>query len=52
MKKVYIKPQMEVVALHYQQSLLNLGSSTNSNLSTEDALDIDDEEVGDGFWGR
>ena len=56
MKKEYIKPDMKVVELQHMTQLLS-GSNTLTGTSTTgidplDDLDIDDEEVGTGFWGR
>ena len=54
MKKEYIKPDMKVVELQHMTQLL-VGSNTLTGTSTtgiDDDLDIDDEEVGTGFWGR
>lgn len=55
MKKEYIKPDMKVVELQHMTQLL--AGSNNKLRGTDitgldDDLDIDDEEVGTGFWGR
>ncbi len=55
MKKEYIKPEQRVVELQHHCQILagsNQLTSTNTNLTGDDVLDIDDEEVGTGFWGR
>lgn len=56
MKKEYMKPTMRVVELHHKCQILagsgGLGSVQTTGLDDGDGLDIDDEEVGTGFWGR
>ena len=57
MKKEYIKPGMQVVELQHKTQLLAgsnklRGVKTTSIDDDDDDLDIDDEEVGTGFWGR
>ena len=55
MKKEYIKPDIEVVQLQHMTPLLagsNLNSISTTGLAAEDAIIIDDDEAGDGFWGR
>lgn len=53
-KKEYMKPAMRVVLLQHHQQLLagSLKSVKSTGLGDDDDLDIDDEEVGTGFWGR
>ena len=53
-KRTYEKPTVKVVELQHMTQLL-VGSNTLTGTSTtgiDDDLDIDDEEVGTGFWGR
>ena len=51
MKKEYMKPTMKVVQLR-RRTLLLQASVASTNLTTEDALIIDDTPAGNGFWGR
>lgn len=57
MKKEYIKPEMQVVELQHHCQILagsnnRLTGTSTTGLDPLDDLDIDDEEVGTGFWGR
>ncbi len=53
-KKEYMKPAMRVVLLQHHQQLLagSLKSVQSTGLPSEDAVLINTEEVGTGFWGR
>jgi hypothetical protein len=54
MKRIYVKPEQEIVELQYCETLL-AGSVTSidSSLSAEDDLLIDDTLPTDNsFWGR
>ena len=52
-KQTYIKPTMEILTIQEQEYLM-AGSltDTTTNLGTGDDIDLQDDEVGDGFWGR
>jgi len=56
MKKEYIKPEQRVVELQHHCQILagsNQLTSTNTNLTGDDVLDIDeDNTAGTDFWGR
>ena len=63
MKKTYLKPTMQVVLLQHQHQLLvgsplstinttKLSGEDVTTLSGEDEIYIDDDPVGNGFWGR
>ena len=57
MKKEYLKPDMKVVELQHHAMLLagsnnKLRGVSATGLVSEDNLYIDDDEAGDGFWGR
>jgi len=55
-KKLYMKPAMQVVELQHKTQLLaasnKLRGTDITGLDDDDDLDIDDEEVSTGFWGR
>jgi hypothetical protein len=54
MKRIYVKPEQEIVELQYCESLL-AGSVTSIDTSLDDAdkLLIDDTTpIDDSFWGR
>ncbi len=53
-KKEYMKPTMTVVTLQQTSIICTspLTSVSTTGLDEGDGLDIDDEEVGTGFWGR
>jgi len=53
MKKTYLKPTAQVVMLRYRHQLLaDSLHSISTDLPSEDAVLINTEEVGSGFWGR
>ena len=52
MKKEYIKPDMQVVEIRQHQLLCGSPLTSTSTTGIDDDLDIDDEEAGNGFWGR
>ena len=54
MKKIYVKPEQEIVELQYCETLLT-GSVTSIDTSLVDADDLlidDTTPVEDTFWGR
>ncbi len=53
MKKTYLKPETNVVVLQHRTTLLT-GSlkSVGSNLKDDEAIDFEDETLGEGFLGR
>ena len=53
-KKEYVKPTIRVVELQHKNCLLNSSpvGTAASNLDLEDIILIEDEPVGEGFWGR
>lgn len=54
MKKEYIKPDMKVVEIRQHQILCGSPlTTTSTNLTGDDVLDIDEDNPGgSGFWGR
>ena len=54
MKKIYVKPEQEIVELQYCETLL-AGSVTSINTSLDDADDLlidTTTPIDDSFWGR
>ena len=53
-KKEYVKPTIRVVELQHRNFLLSgsLVGTAASNLDPKDVILIDDDPVGEGFWGR
>ena len=54
MKREYMKPTIRVVELQHRNFQLSgsLVGTAASNLDPEDVILIDDDPVGEGFWGR
>ena len=52
MKKKYLKPELYVIEEVSSELLVSSLGSVNSNLSDDETIVVNEEDVEDGFWGR
>ena len=51
MKKKYLKPELYVIE-EVSSELLVASLGVSSNLSGDETIEVNEEDVEDGFWGR
>ena len=52
MKKKYFKPEIEVLDEECSELLVTSPIGVTSNLTDDETIEVSEEPVEDGFWGR